>query len=95
MDLGQAIKALRAKKGMTQEQLAARCGMSITGGSLIEMGKRTPSTATIEQLCKAFDIPVTYLFLQTIEEEDFPDDKRVLYRALLEPLRNELIQARS
>lgn len=95
MDLGQAIKTLRMKAGMTQEQLAARCGMSINGVSLIEMGKRTPSTGTIELLCKAFDIPVTYLFLQTIEEEDFPDDKRVLYRALLEPLRNELIQTRS
>ena len=76
---------------MTQEQLASSCGMSVNGVSLIETGKRTPTTATLELLCKTFEIPVTHLLLQTIEEEDFPDDKRVLYRALLEPLRNELI----
>ena len=91
MDLGQAVRALRIKQQMTQEQLAERCGMSINAISMIELGKRIPAKATVEKVCKAFDIPVSYMLLATIEERDIPEEKRVLYRALVEPLRDELL----
>lgn len=90
MDIGQAIRTLRQKKGMTQAQLGDAIGMSDSGISNLEKGKAYPPKSTIEKLCRAFDIPMPYLLMQSIEEEDFPEDKRVLYRALLEPLRNEL-----
>lgn len=92
MDVGQAIKTLRIKNGMTQTQLAERCGMSTNAVSIIETGKAFPPKATVEKLCQAFGIPQSYLMLTTIEESDFPEEKRVLYRALLEPLRNELLE---
>jgi len=77
---------------MTQAQLAELCDMSVNGISLIEIGKRFPPKSTIEKLCQAFGIPQSYLMLATIEESDIPEEKRVLYRALVEPLRNELME---
>ena len=80
------------KQGMTQEQLAAKCGMSTNAISSLETGKAYPPKATVEKLCRAFGIPVSYMLRAAIEEQDIPEEKRVLYRALLEPLRNELLE---
>lgn len=92
MDIGQAIKELRVKQGMTQGQLADRCGMSTNAICSLETGKAYPPKSTVDKLCEAFGIPQSYLLMASIEEEDIPEDKRVLYRALLEPLRNELLE---
>lgn len=92
MDIGQAIKELRVKQGMTQGQLAERCGMSTNAICSLETGKAYPPKSTVDKLCEAFGIPQSYLLMASIEEEDIPEDKRVLYRALLEPLRNELLE---
>lgn len=91
MDLGQAIRNLRIKQQMTQAELAERVDMSINAVSQIELSKTIPPKATVERFCRAFGIPVSYMLLATIEEQDVPEEKRVLYRALLEPLRNELL----
>lgn len=91
MDVGQAIKTLRVKNSMTQTQLADRCGMSTNAISDLETGKTYPPKATVERMCEAFGLPTAYFLMASIEEKDFPEEKRVLYRALLEPLRNELL----
>ena len=91
MDIGQAIKKLRLQHNMTQTQLGERCGMSTNAVSSLETGKAFPPKATIERMCEAFDIPQSYLLMASIEEQDFPEEKAVLYRTLLEPLRNELL----
>lgn len=92
MNVGQAIRTLRLKQGMSQRELAEKCGMSVNGVSLLETGRRFPPKATVERLCRAFGIPQSYLMLATIEENDIPEEKRVLYRALVEPLRDELLE---
>jgi len=93
MDVGQAIKNLRMKQGMSQAALAEKCGMSTNGVNLLETGKRFPRKSTVEKLCQVFGIPQSYLMLATIEESDIPEEKRVLYRVLVEPLRDELLEA--
>ena len=80
------------KQGMTQGQLAERCGMSTNAICSLELGKAYPPKSTVDKLCAAFGIPQSYLLMASIEEEDIPEEKRVLYRALLEPLRNELLE---
>lgn len=92
MDIGQAIRILRARYGMTQTQLADRCGMSTNAVCSIETGRSFPPKGTLEKMCQAFGIPQSYLMLASIEESDIPEEKRVLYRALLEPLREELLE---
>ena len=92
MDIGQAIRTLRLKLGMSQAQLAERCGTSANAVSAWETGKAWPPKGTVERVCQAFGIPSAYMQLAAIEEEDFPEAQRVLYRAMLEPMRNELME---
>lgn len=80
------------KQGMTQGQLAEKCDMSISGLSNLETGRSVPPKATMEQICNALGVPVSYMLLASIDETDIPEEKRVLYRALVEPLRNELLE---
>lgn len=91
MNLGQAIKKLRTDRQMTQDQLSNSIGVSVNAISQWELGKSMPQKTTIEKLCRAFGIPVSYMLMAAIEEQDIPEEKRVLYRALLEPLKNELL----
>ena len=91
MNIGQAIRALRQKRNMTQSKLAAHVGMSVNAISSWELGKSNPPKESVALICDAFHVPVSYLMLSTIEEKDIPEDKRVLYRALLEPLKNGLL----
>ena len=92
MDLGRAIKMLRVKQGLTQEQLAERCGVNNYTVSTWETGKVWPPKGTAEKICESLGVPTSYLMLASIEIDDIPEEKRVLYRTLLEPLRNELLE---
>lgn len=92
MDLGIAIKTLRLKMEMTQGQLAEKCGVSIQAVSSWETGRSWPPKGAAERVCEALGVPTSYLMLAALEEEDIPEEKRVLYKALLEPLRNELLE---
>ena len=91
MNFGQAVRILRRKNSITQAQLAERCGLSQNAVCAIETGKSYPPKATIDKLCNAFGIPQSFMLMASIEEKDIPEEKRVLYRTLLEPLRNELL----
>lgn len=95
MDIGLAIRTLRLKNGLTQAELGERCDMSTTAICSLETGKAYPPKATVEKLCGVFGISPALFQLSAIEEGDFPEEKRVLYRALLEPLRNELLERES
>lgn len=92
MDLGNAIKTLRVNHNWTQGQLAERLGMSVPAVSSIETGKSYPPKSTVERICEAFEISPALFLISTIEEDDFPEEKKVLYRASLVPLRNELLK---
>lgn len=94
MDIGEAIKTLRQKQGWTQAELGEKCGMSTNAISSIETGKAWPPKNTVERLCQAFGVPASFLLMASIEESDLPEEKRVLYRALVQPLRNELLEVK-
>ena len=91
MDLGNAIKTLRKQKKITQKQLAELSEISTNALCSIETGQSFPSKATITKICSSLKIPESYLLLFNITEDDIPEDKRVLYRALAEPLKEGLI----
>lgn len=93
MNVGQAIKTIRQEYNITQIELGERCEMSNTAVSMLERGKRFPPSATVEKVCHALRVPVAYLLLASIEEEDFPESKRILYRTQLLPLCKELLNA--
>lgn len=91
MDVGLAIRKLRQEHGMTQAQFGEACFMSTNAVSALERGKSFPPRSTVERICRTLNVPVAYFLMASIEEDDFPENKRILYRTQLDPLRRELL----
>lgn len=60
--LARRIRALRERKGLTQEDFAQRSGISVSFASLLERGERSPSYETLVQVASALDVPLSELF---------------------------------
>ena len=86
MNIGEAIKKMRASVGLSQKELAERAGISATAVCNIEKGHSFPSKDTIKAICDAMDIPVSWLLFSSITEEDVPEDKKAIFNALREPM---------
>lgn len=56
--LARRIRALRERRGLTQEDFAARCGISVSFASLLERGERSPSYETLLQVASALELPL-------------------------------------
>jgi DNA-binding XRE family transcriptional regulator len=56
--LGQAVRAIRTRQGMTQEQVANAIGMHTTYVSDIERGSRNPSWIAVTRLAAGLRVPV-------------------------------------
>ncbi|WP_419945625.1 helix-turn-helix domain-containing protein [Candidatus Poriferisodalis sp.] len=52
------VMDLRGKHGLTQAQLAQRCGMSQADISRIERGSTSPTTRTLQRIADALDAEV-------------------------------------
>jgi transcriptional regulator with XRE-family HTH domain len=56
--LGEAIRQLRQKHGVTQEDLAHAAGITTGTLSLIERGHANPTWSTIDSLAQALDTSI-------------------------------------
>jgi transcriptional regulator with XRE-family HTH domain len=59
--LGQAIRTRRVSLGLSQEQLADRCGFDRTYISMLERGKRNPSFLNLLRLAQGLETSVSKL----------------------------------
>lgn len=59
--LGENLKRIRVKKGITQTEIAKRLAVDKSFVSNIENGKTNPTLSTITNLANALDIPVNEL----------------------------------
>lgn len=62
VDVGQALRLLRAKHGLSIRALAQKSGLAVNTLSLIENDKSSPSVATLQQLALALEVPITAFF---------------------------------
>lgn len=62
--LGAAVRALRSKKGYSQEDLAFRIGIHRTYLGGIERGERNPSFTNIRRIAEALDVRTSELILR-------------------------------
>ena len=60
--LGTAIKKIRSKQGLTQEELAEKAKIDLTSVSEIESGMRNPSLKTIHKIALALKVQIKDLF---------------------------------
>lgn len=55
-ELGKRIASLRAQMGITQMELALRCGVEQSYIAALEQGSKRPSFASLEKLSGAFEM---------------------------------------
>lgn len=91
MEIGTAIKGLRKSRGMTQKEFAEKCGLSANALCTLERNASFTTKDTIEKICAALSIPVSYLLFLSITDEDVPAEKRVAFKALEEPMKAVLL----
>ncbi len=60
--LGERIKELRKKTGMSQEKFALKIDMDRTYFATVELGKRNISLQNIEKIAKGLNITISELF---------------------------------
>jgi len=58
---GERLRKVRLAKGLTQSELADRCGTSIAAISHIERGTKVPTLTTLVRLADALQCKVTKL----------------------------------
>lgn len=68
--IGREVRDFRRKLTMTVAELATMAGMSTGMLSKIENGQTSPSLATLQELSKALQVPVTAFFRKFEEEQD-------------------------
>jgi transcriptional regulator with XRE-family HTH domain len=59
---GQAVRAIRNRRGLSQESLALECGLDRTYISGIERGTRNPSLTNILKIAASLEVPAAELF---------------------------------
>lgn len=69
---GRFVRSLRRARGMTQEVLAERCGLSADTIRRLEGAAFSPSLNTLRKLCEGLELSVAGLF--TAFEEGLPED---------------------
>lgn len=88
MEIGMAIKALRKKRGLTQKKLAEMSGISSNALCSIEKGKSFISRETMKAISRSLQVPTGYIIFSAITDEDIPQEKLPIFKALREPILN-------
>lgn len=73
---GKAVKQERLTKGITQDELADRCGVDRTYISRIERGLKNPTLAVIWDI--ATQLKISLVALTTLTMQNLPVDHTVL-----------------
>lgn len=61
-EVGERIRALRMRSGLSQAALARRAGIGQTSVSAIETGKQSPTVDTLERICQALGVALEQFF---------------------------------
>lgn len=70
--IGNILKSLRIKEGLTQEELADNLNVSRSSIGMYENGERVPSVEILEMFADFFNVDMNYI-TGTTEEEYFLD----------------------
>ena len=82
MDLGNAIKHLRQQKGIKQNSLAEKSGITQTYLSPIENNVKEPNITTLKIICENLNVPLPVLFFLAIDSNDIVPEKRNAFKHL-------------
>lgn len=62
INVGKQIQKIRELKGLSQQDLAAKCNFEKSNMSRLEAGKVNPTLSTLEKVASALEINIIELF---------------------------------
>jgi transcriptional regulator with XRE-family HTH domain len=62
INVGKQIQKIRESKGLSQQDLAAKCNFEKSNMSRLETGRVNPTLSTLEKVAKALDVSLIELF---------------------------------
>lgn len=71
LNIGERLKQIRAEKGLSQRELAARAGMTSGAISLIEQDKTSPSVSSLKRILDGIPVSLSSFF-SSVEDELAP-----------------------
>jgi len=74
--VGERIREIRLKRGLTQGDLAELCGTSVAAISHIERGTKVPTITTLARIADALECRVTKL-VQVLDDKQRPRPKSI------------------
>lgn len=87
MEIGKGIKELMKSKNISLKDLSTKTGISQQSLSRIMNDQMQPKKLAIKLICKALDVPTSYLLLASLTEEDIAVEKREAFNLLHEDLK--------
>jgi transcriptional regulator with XRE-family HTH domain len=76
--IGKTMRAIRAMKGLTQSEMAARLEISQNHLSNLENGKREPGILLLSRFSKLTQIPIDLFFILALEPSRLGEKKEAL-----------------
>jgi transcriptional regulator with XRE-family HTH domain len=68
LNVGQRIRTIRERQGLSLRAVTERCGLSINAISLIERGENSPTVSSLHLLATALNVPITCFFEDAQEQ---------------------------
>ena len=78
MLVGETLKKLRVKRGLTLEDIANATELSISYISCLERNKRNINFTTLEKISKALTVPLPVIIFLSASEADFDQKDKTL-----------------
>lgn len=88
MKIHETLKKLLKNKQISQIELAEKIGKSTTAVSQILTGAYNPTHKTLEKIAVVLNMPVTAIYLLSLDEKDLEQNKRDMYKALYPAIYN-------
>ena len=70
MNIDQAIRLCRIRRGASQSVIANRANCSVSYLSMLENNKRDPTLSTVTKIAEALHVPVGLLFVLAAEQNE-------------------------
>ena len=92
MKLGKAIKEIRVKKGVKQNDFAQICSITQSYLSNIESDRKEPTISILKEISKNLGVPLHIIFLFAVEDSDIPTDKTPEFKVVMNIIEKLLIE---
>lgn len=92
MNIGNTIRSLRKKRGITQKELSKLCGISQTYISQIENDARNPTLNTLDIIGKSLKVPHEIIAFLSLDSESVAPNKREIFNKVFPSIKAMVVE---